>query len=212
MVCIIKLNIRKKIPITIVTSHKISYPVVMHTTLIAAFNSEALLGEAVGLLREAAYKRSEIRVASRNTLRNLSLNGSAKYKRTARLTDTPAALLRYALVGALIGSLIVEVPVVLWLAISQVESVGMQVVIAVGVWKLGAVVGGLFGLMYGQDHGMDPDVAIEYEGYLKQGAYLVLINVRGERAYKARGILIESGATQVRDLDIPQVETKTPVS
>ncbi len=183
----------------------------MHTTLIAAFGSEPLLAEAVGLLRGAGYKRSEVHLVSRIAIRTPFLLGSVRHTRTARLTDTPAALLRYALIGALIGSLIVEIPIVLWLAIAKLDSVGMQVVIAVGVWKLGAVIGGLFGLMYGQDHGIDPDVSIEYDGHLQKGAYLVLINVHGERAGKARGILIESGATQVRDLDVPQVETKTSV-
>lgn len=184
----------------------------MRTTLIAAFNSESLLAEAAGLLREAGYKRSEVRIVSRNVIRTPAIAGSVKLTKTNRLTDTPAALLRYALTGALIGSFLTEIPIVMWLAIAKMESVGMQVVIAVGVWKLGATLGGLFGLMYGQDHGIDPDVATEYDPYLRKGDYLVLINVRRERASKGRGILIESGATQVRDLDIPQVETKTPIS
>ncbi len=183
----------------------------MHTTLIAAFDSEALLVEAAGLLREAGYKRSEVRVVFRNAIRNPALLSSAKHTKSARLTDTHTALLRYALTGALMGSFLVEIPIALWLAIAKIDSVGMRVVIAVGVWKLGAVIGGLFGLMYGQDHGIDPDVATEYDPYLRRGDYLVLINVRREQASKARGILIESGATQVRDLDIPQVETKTQV-
>ena len=67
------------------------------------------------------------------------------------------------------------------------------------VWKLGAVMGGLIGVLLGQERGLEPDLARRYEGQLREGRHILVARVRERDLPEARGMLVESGALAVVD-------------
>lgn len=70
----------------------------------------------------------------------------------------PESIFRWAVRGALIGALAVELPVALLAFVLAIDA-SIQVFLASTVWKLGAVMGGLIGVLLGQERGLEPDLA-----------------------------------------------------
>lgn len=119
------------------------------------------------------------------------------------------------------GALIVELPVLFWLLFvvdaATAEQWGMtlgglQLFLGSTAWKLGAVVGGFAGAAAHVGDGVGPDAIRGYETSLAEGKLVLAAHVRAFGGPNARGILIESGALELRDIKgtLQVLETQPP--
>ena len=109
----------------------------------------------------------------------------------------PECLLRWALWGALVGALLVEVPGLITVLLAPID-VNVKVLLASTIWKFGAFLGATVGMLLGQEHGLEPETAERYERHLAQGGLVMAAAVRDRDLPQARGVLLESGASDVR--------------
>jgi hypothetical protein len=101
---------------------------------------------------------------------------------------------------AIIGAVAVELPVVLALLFLPVSG-GIRIFMAASVWKVGGLIGAWIGVAIGQYQGLEPEVAQRYERHLRQRKAVLAVRA-GQRSLRdARGMLLESGASEARDVD-----------
>ena len=118
------------------------------------------------------------------------------------------AMFKAALRWCILGSLIVEVPTLLILFALPVDMT-VRVFMGATMWKFGAAFGGWIGLIMAEEQGLDSDLAAEYESHLSSGRSVLSADVRrGDRPF-ARGVMVESGAVDVRDV-VGTFEVKVP--
>ena len=177
--------------------------------VVGVFDSEELALGAVQALRAAGLPRRGVVVLSSNGLGEPALGRLASALRGQRLEGRGEGLLRPLLWGALLGSAVVEVPVLAWLFLGvdhqTAAAVGMslaslRLLVASTVWKLGTVVGGFVGTAVALERGVDADALRRYEEHLARGDLVVAARVSPRGVRNARGIFIESGALEVRDV------------
>ena len=123
------------------------------------------------------------------------------------LRQRPECILRSGIRWAVIGALAVELPVVAALLFLPVDA-GVRIFMAASVWKAGGLIGAWIGVMLGQDHGLEPEVARRYERLLRRQWVVLAVHVPRRMLRHARGMLVESGAMEVRDVE-GTVEAKT---
>ena len=123
------------------------------------------------------------------------------------LRQRPECIFRSAVRWAVIGALAVELPVVLALLFLPVEP-GIRIFMAASVWKAGGLIGAWIGVILGQDHGLEPEIAKRYERLFRQQRVVLAVRTPRRMLRHARGLLLESGALEVRDVE-GTVEAKT---
>jgi hypothetical protein len=109
------------------------------------------------------------------------------------------AMAREAVRWGILGALIVEVPFVVLLTVLTLD-VNIRVFMAATVWKIGAAFGAWLGSMAAQETGLDAEVAEYYEDHLRDGRWVLCVNVPRKMKPGARGVMIESDAIEVRDV------------
>ena len=127
-----------------------------------------------------------------------SVTGLLRPTPVQALRRRPEAIFRTAVRGAIIGALAVELPVALGVFLLSVDA-SVQVFLASTVWKIGVVLGGLLGVLLGQVQGLESDMAQRYENNLREGFWLLVAHVSGRQLPQVRGVLLESGALEVRE-------------
>ena len=78
---------------------------------------------------------------------------------------------------------------------------GIQVLLAITLWKIGGLFGALWGAIAGANRGLESRVANRYQYYLEQGTWALVARVGRYHAPLARGVLIESGAFDIRNVE-----------
>ena len=116
------------------------------------------------------------------------------------LRQRPECIFRWAVRWGIAGALVVEIPVLVALVFAPID-LGFRIFLAASVWKVGGLFGAWFGLLLGQDHGLEPEVAQRYERHLAQGRAVLAVRTPRRGMPGARGMLLESGALEARDLD-----------
>ena len=86
----------------------------MREQVVGMFLGERNAGEAAQLLHGAGYASSDLDLVSKESLDDPTLASMLTHVQLGRLLARPEAMWRYALRWALIGSLVVEVPVLIW--------------------------------------------------------------------------------------------------
>ncbi len=114
-----------------------------------------------------------------------------------------------ALKWGLIGSIVVEVPVLIWVLLAF-DSWGMQLFLAVSLWKFGTLFGGMLGAIAGSDRGLESNVARRYEEHFAQVAAALAARVDLRDAPQARAIFLESGAFDIRNVEGRFIARKDP--
>ena len=109
--------------------------------------------------------------------------------RLGRLMETPEGTWPCALRGALIGSLVVEVPVLVCV-FPVLDSWAMQLFLGSTLWKIGALFGGMLGAVVGSHRGLESAVAHRYHKHLLEGALALVARVNHRDAPQARGVII----------------------
>lgn len=73
--------------------------------------------------------------------------------------------------------------------------------LAITLWKIGALFGALWGAIAGANRGLESRVANRYQYHLEQGTWALVARVGRYHAPLARGVLIESGAFDIRNVE-----------
>ena len=94
-----------------------------------------------------------------------------------------------------------DVRVVLIATASQVVRGAIQGSAEVSGSLGSAAKGAMIGVLLGQDRGLEPEVAHRYETHVRDGRLLLAARVRRRDLPHVRGILLESGAQEVRDVE-----------
>ena len=116
------------------------------------------------------------------------------------LRQRPECIFSRAVRGAIEGALVLEVPIVLALLLLPVDMT-VRVFMAASVWKAGALIGAWFGVLLGQDHGLESEVAERYQRHFQLGRVVVAVDAPSRDLPSVRGVLLESGALEARDVD-----------
>ena len=172
----------------------------MRVQVAGLFQREEGAVEAVEMLHAAGYASSDLDLVSKEPPRNVDLPSLTRHVHLGRLMQTPEGTWPCALRGALIGSLAIEVPVLICVLLAF-DSWAIQVFLASTLWKIGALFGGLLGAVVGSHRGLEGAVAHRYEKYLDLGAIALAARVEHLDAPQARGIFIESGAFDIRNVE-----------
>ena len=90
--------------------------------------------------------------------------------------------------------------VLIWVLLAF-DSWGVQVLLASTLWKIGTLFGGMLGAIVGANRGLESQVAHRYEKHLAQGAFALAARVNHRDAPHTRGIFIESGAFDIRNVE-----------
>ena len=169
----------------------------MSAPIAGVFTSEASLRGAVELLR-LGRGRGDVCVMSHDALRDPSLTGSARCVTVKDLREPGEMQLRMALRGALWGS-IVGIVVSAVAAFILFEPASTRMLVFGVAWKLGTFIGVYVGMFIGAERGLPREVAGHYLEHLAHHR-LVLVARSRHDAVNVRGILLESGAVEVRDV------------
>ena len=172
----------------------------MREQVVGLFQREKSVAEAAQMLHTAGYFSSDLDLVSKEELRDLSLLSLVRHVHLERLMERPEGMWPSGLRWALIGSCLVEVPVLIWVLLAF-DSWAVQVFLASILWKFGALFGGMLGAIAGADRGVESQVARRYEECLASGVIALAARVGHRDAPHTRGIFIESGAFDVRNVD-----------
>lgn len=156
--------------------------------MVGLFSDASAAWAAKRLLQDAGYPQEQLTLLA-------PLDDDAP-----TLRQRPECIFRSAVRWAIIGALAVELPVVLALLFLPV-SAGIRIFMAASVWKVGGLIGAWIGVAMGQYHGLEPEVAQWYERYLRQRKVVLAVRAQPRSLRDARGMLLESGASEVRDVD-----------
>ncbi|MBI4329171.1 MAG: hypothetical protein HY685_04830 [Chloroflexi bacterium] len=171
----------------------------MAQQVVGVFPSEWLAWEAAGTFSGAGYARRSLTLLAPTDVPQRP-PAVARRVQTVALMERAEAPLRAMLRWAVIGAVAVEVGVMLPVLV-LVESAPVELFLGASVWKLGAFFGGFVGLFLGEGQGLEPRFLRHYEGQLALGASLLVARVRGRDLPWARGVMIEGGSSEVRNVE-----------
>ena len=166
----------------------------MRAQVVGVFRSEEGVLEAAQVLHVAGYARADLDLVTQERVRDWRLPLVTKPVHGGRLMERPEGALRCALRWALIGSLVVEVPVLVWVLLAF-DSWATQLFLG------GTLFGGFIGVVIGMDRGLEPEAAERYRKHLAQGSFVLAAKVHQRDVPHARGILLESGSFDVRTIE-----------
>ncbi len=172
----------------------------MSKQIAAVFHEEENALEAVQVLSQAGYTPSDVSAFSREGLSYPHLSLFATPVFVEKFVKRPEKALGRALYGAIVGSLVVGGLSLIWVLLAF-DHWAMQLFLASTMWKFGVFVGGFVGGVIGAQMGLEDRLADRFNRHLALGHILLAARVEAERAPEARGILIESGALSVQDVE-----------
>ena len=172
----------------------------MSKQIAAVFKHEEGALEAAQVLHDAGHIPSSVSVFSREGLSYPHLSLFATPVFLDKLVKRPEKALGRALYGAVVGSTLVGGLSLIWVLLAF-DHWGMQLFLASTMWKLGVFVGAFVGGVMGAQLGLEDKVADRFNRHLALGHILLAARVETENASEARGILIESGALSVQDVE-----------
>ena len=184
----------------------------MRQRVAAVFDSWELAEAAARLLRSAGLSRGDITLLSNAALPSGGLLRLVRCSAATQLRDREGGALRRALIGAVVGSFLLELPVLVWLFVGLNEAMARQlgmgllalrVLIATSAWKFGAVLGGYVGIFMSPQPGPEAELLRRYQERLESGGLVMLAQIRRAGLSEVRGILIESTASLVGELGGP---------
>ena len=184
----------------------------MSKQIAAVFREEEGALEATQMLHEAGYASSDVGVFSREGLRYPHLSLVATPVFVERFVKRPEKALGRALQGAIVGALVVGGASLIWIFLAF-DHWAMQLFLASTMWKFGVFAGAFIGGVIGAQMGLEDRLADRFNRHLALGHILLRARVEAANAPEARGILIESGALSVHDVEgsfIGQGAEKTP--
>ncbi len=181
----------------------------MREQIVGLFVREGGVVEAARMLHAAGCSSSNLDLVSQGDLYRPELHPLLRHVRIGRLFQRPEGMWPSALRWGLIGSVLVEIPVLIWVLLAF-ESWGVQVLLAATLWKIGTMFGSILGAIAGKDQGLESRVARGYEANLAQGSLVLAARVNHWDAPHTRGILIESGAYDVRNVEGRFVVRRAP--
>ena len=152
------------------------------------------------MLHDAGHTPSNVSVFSKEGLSYPHLSLFATPVFLEKLVKRPEKALGRALYGAVVGSTLVGGLSLIWVFLAF-DHWGMQLFLASTMWKFGVFVGAFVGGVMGAQLGLDDKVADRFNRHLALGHILLAARVEAEKAPEARGILIESGALGVQDVE-----------
>ena len=172
----------------------------MSKQIAAVFREEEGALEAAQMLSDAGHAPSDVSVFSRTGLSYPHLSLIATPVFVEKLVKRPEKALGQALRWAIIGALAVEAVSLVWIFL-VFDDWAMQMFLASTIWKFGVMVGGFVGGVMGAQMGLEDRLADRFNRHLALGHILLAAQVEARRAPDVRGILIESGALSVQDVE-----------
>ena len=185
----------------------------MREQIVGLFHREGSVYEAAEMLQAAGYTASDLDLVTKEDKHRHDLPSAFRpvHLGLGRLMQRPEGMWPSGLRWALIGSVAVEVPVLIWVLLAF-DSWAIQVFLGSTLWKFGTLFGGILGAIAGADRGLEANVARRYEEQLGHGALALAARVHHRDARLARGILIESGAFDVRNVEGSFIPKGTPTT
>ena len=171
--------------------------------IVGIFSDKNSADSASELLFDAGYKQKKCQLYSLENIANdnsaYPFNNNKKVKETFKFLDNGDVTLKLAINGTIIGAIIVFLFSFLgaWL---MVDDLSTRILISGTLWKCGAVIGAFVGIYWAYERGLTPEYNSYYLKNLQVGKILVAVQPKSPHASIVRGILIESGALEVRDL------------
>ena len=161
------------------------------SSIVGVFTNRDGADAACRLLEQAGYDQEAVSV--------LAPPPDAPLGRPAPLLQRGESMLRTGVKWGIVGALVVEAPFVALFFFVPADG-AIKMLMLASAWKFGAAFGGWLGVMFGGERGLDQDAAEEYEQRLANGAWLVAADVRRRHRSAARGAMVESGASEARDI------------
>ncbi len=171
----------------------------MSKQIAAVFQHEEGALEAAQMLHDAGHAPSNVVVFSSKGLSYPHLSLFATPVFVERFVKRPEKALGRALHGAIVGSLLVGGLSLIWVFLAF-DHWAMQLFLASTMWKFGVFAGAFIGGVMGAQMGLEERLADRFNRHLAQGHILLAAGVEATNAPEARGILIESGAFSVHDV------------
>ena len=182
----------------------------MGQQVVGLFREERGLFEAAQMMRDAGYPPLALDLASKGPVPHPALLSLVRHVHLGRLTERPERMWPYALRCALIASILVEIVVLVWVLL-YFDSWGTQALLSLTIWKFGALFGGMLGAIIGADRGLESNMVRLYERHLSEGALALAARVRSRDAPNARGIFLETGAYDIRNVEGNFIAAERPV-
>ena len=172
----------------------------MREQVVGLFQREESVVEAAQMLHGGGYGFSDLDLVSKEAVHDSALSALLLQVRPGRLMERPEGMWPCALWWASIGSCVMEVPVLICVLV-VFDSWAIQLLLRSTLWKFGALFGGIFGAIVGSDRGLEANAAHRYEKHLAHGSIVLAARVHHNDAPHARGIFIESGAFDIRNVE-----------
>ncbi len=172
----------------------------MREQVVALFQKEEDITEAARMLHAAGHAPSDLDLVSKKAVNDSHLLTLLRHVHLGKLMERPEGMWPCALRWAIIGSVVVEVPVLIWVLLAF-DSWGIQLFLGLTLWKFGTIFGGILGAIAGANRGLESGVVHRYEKHFSQGAFALAARVKHCDAPQARGIFMESGAYDIRNLE-----------
>lgn len=154
---------------------------------VAVFDDSGSASAAVSLIGETLARMDQVVVLQPASVQPHSLAHRGE------------SMLKGAIRWGIWGSVIFELPLTLAILVAPVD-INVKVLVAATVWKFGAGFGAWFGAMAAQEEGLHSDDAARYETLCSERKWIVAVPLKRRTAPSIRGILIESGAVEIREL------------
>ena len=157
--------------------------------IVGVFNERTSAERAVALLEYSAQE-----------VRNVEILNPANFASSqSPLLERGESMLRTGLRWGLWGALICEIPFIFLFILITADN-PVKVIILATSWKFGAAFGGWLGMMFGSERGLDQEIADNYLNTLIGGKWVVAVDVTKSQYRNVRGAMLESGATEARDI------------
>ena len=172
----------------------------MSKLIAAVFREEEGALEAAQMLSNAGHSPAEVSAFSSRGFLYPHLSLISRSVFVERLVKRPEKALGHALRWAIVGALAVEAVSLVWIFL-VFDDWAMQLFLASTMWKFGVFVGGFIGGVVGAQKGLEERFADRFNRHLALGHILLAASVDSGDAPGVRGMLIESGALSVHDVE-----------
>ena len=172
----------------------------MHQQIVGLFQHEGSAVEAAQILSVYGCKLTAIDLVSQRSAVPPDSPGIFRTVYARHLLEQPDAMWPCAFRWGVAGSVLVEISVLIWVLLAF-DSWGIQVFLASTIWKLGGILGGMLGAMVGAFRGLRSEIARSYIMHLEHGSLALVVRIKNLDAPFARGVLIESGAYDIRNVE-----------
>lgn len=116
----------------------------MREQVVGVFQREGSVVEAARLLHASGYGASDLDLVTKVAIPDSPLYPPVRHVQLGKLMERPEGMWPCALRWAIVGSIIVEVAVLIWVLLAF-DSWGVQLLLGSTLWKFGTLFGGLLG-------------------------------------------------------------------